>query len=139
MQPVSRLQPERLDCFCRYTTLSFALVGLAGDSVGLSIVTNGLPASAARGDHPHDRPSRSRSPCRKSMTRMGQVQAEIDEVLGNIALVFEVFLAVPAIALLMRNPSLEAALSSASRLLGLEVPASTRTWATAACATRATP
>ena len=57
----------------------------------------------------------------KSMARLGQPQAEIDEYLGNLALAFEVILALPAIVLLMRNPSLEAALSSALTLLALEV------------------
>ena len=57
----------------------------------------------------------------KNMAAVGQPQAEIDAALGNLALVFEGGLALPAITLLMRNPSLGATLGSAFTLMCLEV------------------
>ena len=55
------------------------------------------------------------------MAHQGHPQAEIDAALGNTALAFEIILALPAIALLMRNPSLGATVGSAFTLMALEV------------------
>ena len=52
---------------------------------------------------------------------MGQPQAEINAMLGNVALAFEATLALPAIVLFMRNPSLGATVGSAFTLMALEV------------------
>ena len=108
-------------CFPRYTTLSFALVGLAGDLVGLNILTNGLVLPLVAATIRTTGLTFALPSTQRAMARAGHSQPEIDESLGNIALAYEVVLALPAIVLLMRNPSLEATLSSAFTLLGLEV------------------
>ena len=75
----------------------------------------------------------------RDMAALGQPQAEIDAVLGNFLVMAEVALALPAITLLMRNPSLGAAVGSAFTLMALEVFGKQKkpTSDTIACATRA--
>ena len=57
----------------------------------------------------------------RNMAKMGHTLADIDAALGTVALTFEAALALPAITLLMRNPSLGAAVGSAFTLMALEV------------------
>ena len=57
----------------------------------------------------------------KDMEHTGNTQAEIDSTLGNVSVAFEVCLALPAVALLMRNPSFGAIVGSAFTLMAVEV------------------
>ena len=55
------------------------------------------------------------------MSSMSYPQSDIDAMIGSVAVGFEIALALPPIALLMRNPSLGATLGSALMLMGVEV------------------
>ena len=106
---------------CRYAILSFVIVDLAKGSPVLSVVMNGLVLPLIAASIRTSGLSIMLPIIQKNMADMGNSQSEIDSALGNVALGCEVGLALPAIALLMRNPSLGATIGSAFTLMALEV------------------
>ena len=105
----------------RYAVLSFVIVGLAEGSVVLSVLTNGFVLPLIAASIRTAALSVLLPICQKSMADQGGTKAEIDAFLGSTALAFEIVLALPAFAFLMRNPSVEAAFGSAITLMVLEV------------------
>ena len=105
----------------RYAILSFAVVDLAGGSALLSVIANGLVLPLIAASLRTTALSVLLPLMQANMGHMGHTQSEIDAALGNIAVTFESILALPPIALLMRNPSLGATIGSAFTLMALEV------------------
>ena len=105
----------------RYSVLSFTVVGLAGDSFLMNILTNGLMLPLFAACIRTTGLTVAFPVMVRNMVNVGQPQNEIEAALGNAALAFEVVLALPAVVLLMKNPSIEAAITSAAILLAVEV------------------